>query len=264
MNDLATVAYWNPRWDNTRQMALALTAVNTGDRFVLPILADACEDAGCDSRVMLSRLRDPNIPIQAHAWLLGRLSKLGAAEVFNRYRPKDDGRSVTLQFPSHNVDIKPRGVFTWESLRPDGLIEDPVVFSNIACTAGLNYMLETMFRSGAQITTWYAGIIDATGYTGVSAGDTSASHTGWAEFTSYAAANRPTWSPAAAAGGIVVNTTTFSYTLTADMTAKGLFVISNNSKGGATGTLFATGLNDRSATNGTVLSATYTVTLTPS
>lgn len=167
------------------------------------------------------------------------------------------------QLPGSLTGLRCSGKFSWVTIKPDGQVIDPIVFSNIACTAGLNLMLETMFRSGAAVTTWYASII-ASGAS-VSAADTMASHAGWSEFTSYSGSNRPIWTPAAASGGIVVNTSVFSFTLTADMTnASGLFITSGVSKGASVGTLFSTGLNTRSASNGDVLQCTYTITLTPS
>jgi len=134
---------------------------------------------------------------------------------------------------------------------------------NSATLVGLNSMLSTTFNSGTQITLWYVGIIDSVSYSNVSSADTMASHAGWAEFTDYAAANRPTWTPAAPSGGIIYNTTAFSFVLTSNMNAKGMFLVSNNTKGGSTGTLFATALGDRNALSGQTVQGAYTITLTP-
>ena len=158
-----------------------------------------------------------------------------------------------------------RGVVEWWTVGPNGEKVRPQRFKNGLATVGINAALETVFRSGTQYTSWYAGLIDSTGYSGVAASDTMASHAGWTEFTSYSGANRPQWSPAAAAGGIIANTTNFSYTISADGSLKGLFITTVAAKSpGNTGTLWSTALVDRSVTNGSTLNGVYSFTLTPS
>ncbi len=138
-------------------------------------------------------------------------------------------------------------------------------FPNGAAYVGLNAILETMFRSGSQITTWYVGLIDGSTFVSVSANDTMASHGGWTEFTSYSGANRPAWGPAAAASGVMTNTTLFTYAISSDGSLAGQFVTQGQAKSpGNTGILWATALQSRSVTNGDTLSGDYTITLTPS
>jgi hypothetical protein len=157
------------------------------------------------------------------------------------------------------------GVCRWWCHGADGRLKWRSVFNNGAAYVGLNYILETMFRSGTQLTAWYVGLIDGATFSAVSANDTMASHAGWTEFTTYVSANRPAWGPAAAASGVMTNTALFTYAIQADGTLAGQFVTSGQAKSpGNTGTLWATALNSRSVTNGDTLSGDYTITLTPS
>lgn len=157
------------------------------------------------------------------------------------------------------------GYFAWWEEMPDGTKKDVQYFRNAATYVGLNYMLETMFNSGTPITAWYVGLINSSGFSAVSVNDTMASHSGWTEFTSYSASNRPQWVPTTAASGVMVNTSAFTYAISADGTLSGTFVTSVAAKSpGNTGTLWATALQTRSVTNGSTLSGIYGITLTPS
>ena len=161
--------------------------------------------------------------------------------------------------------FKVAGQFRWWNHDADGNLLWHDVFPNGATYVGLNYILETMFRSGTPITTWYVGLINSSGFSAVSANDTMASHAGWTEYTSYSGGNRPAWGPAAAASGVMTNTTLFTYSITVTGTLAGMFVTSVTAVSpGNTGTLWATALQTRSVTNGNTLSGDYTITLTPS
>lgn len=153
------------------------------------------------------------------------------------------------------------------TLYPDRTVkEDWVAFPNMATTAGLNAALETVFRGGTQYGTWYCGLIDNSGYTAVAVGDTMSSHAGWAEYTAITNANRVTWSPAAAASGSVINATAMSFTNdTGAGNIIGIFVCTNNTLGGTTGTLWATAVEGsaRALAASEVFQAYYEVDLAP-
>lgn len=143
----------------------------------------------------------------------------------------------------------------WLPDQPNGITDE-----------GIHYLLEVGFRSDAgspvaQIAPWYAGLIDNAGYTGVAAGDTMASHTGWAELhTQYDEAARQTLAFAAAASRAI--TASVSFTMNATKTVQGIFVTSVNTKGGTTGTLWSTALfsSPPGLISGNVLTANYTLT----
>jgi hypothetical protein len=162
--------------------------------------------------------------------------------------------------------LQQRGRFKWECFNPDGSLAWKDEHKNGATTSGLNDFLNTYFdNSTAKKNTWYLGLIDNSGFTSLSSSDTMSSHTGWTELTSYSEGTRPQWTPAAAAGGSITNSSTVNFTINATVAVKGAFIVSNNTKGGTTGQLFATGLLSslQNLTNGQVLKLTYTCPLTP-
>lgn len=126
---------------------------------------------------------------------------------------------------------------------------------------GLNHILETEFHSGTQVTTWYIGLIDNAGFSALSNSDTSASHAGWTENTDYSNANRVTWGTGAASGRSVTNASTADFNINGTATIKGIFIISQNTKGGSTGVLWSTAAfgSNVSVQNGDTLKVTYTV-----
>ena len=125
---------------------------------------------------------------------------------------------------------------------------------------GIHYLLDTGFRGQAQISTWYAGLIDATGFAGVNPGDTMASHPGWTENVNYSETNRPAFAFPAAASRSISDEVSFTINA-ASQTIQGIFVTSDNTKGGTTGTLWSTAEFPSPPTlnNGNVLTASYTL-----
>lgn len=164
------------------------------------------------------------------------------------------------------MDFQTKGEFLVECFDVDGTKLWEERFHNGGTTGGINDMLNTYFNAGTQITTWYGGLIDNLGFLSLNAADTMASHTGWAENTAYSQANRPQWQPGGPpSGGSITNTTQFVFTVTASAVIKGCFICSNNTKGGNSGILWATGLfsTAQSLVTGQQLKVTYTCTGTP-
>lgn len=110
-------------------------------------------------------------------------------------------------------------------------------------TVALNHVLDVAMRQQSQLT-WKIGLIDNSGFDELAAADTMASHAGWTEVTAYTQANRPLWSPGAAASKKIINNTSVQFTMSSNQSINGIFVTSDNTKGGATGTLFCTGSFD--------------------
>lgn len=140
---------------------------------------------------------------------------------------------------------------------------------NLVVNVGLQYMAGTGLTSTTQITTWYIGLYGAGASNTPAAGDTAALHTGWTENTNYSEANRPTATFAAATNAnpsVVTNTASKAvFTMNATTVIGGAFLISNNTKGGTTGTLFSAAdfqsPGDRSVVSGDVLNVTYQFSL---
>ena len=103
---------------------------------------------------------------------------------------------------------------------------------------GIHYNLDSAFRGVTQLSAWYAGLIDNAGFAGVDPTDTMASHSGWSESTDYSESVRQTLSFGAAASRQI--TAEVSFTMNATKTIEGIFVNSDSTKGGTTGTLWST------------------------
>lgn len=154
-----------------------------------------------------------------------------------------------------------RGKFKVELIR-NGLVLATTFFPNTVVNEGKNKLLDVFFRNQTQIATWYIGLMDNTGYSSNPVTDTMSSHAGWAECTGYSESVRQTWVVDAAASQQIVNgTTVATFSINATNTLRGIFVASNSTKGGTTGTLWATALfpSTLAVANGDQVKITYTV-----
>lgn len=136
--------------------------------------------------------------------------------------------------------------------------EDEV--ENLVTTAGKNDLLDKYLSGSAYTAAWYLGLVDGGSTPTYAAGDTAASHAGWTESTAYSNANRPTPSFNAASAGSKATTAT-AFNINATATIAGVFLISNNTKGGTSGILYSCGNftgGNRAVANGDTLNVTYT------
>lgn len=133
---------------------------------------------------------------------------------------------------------------------------------NGATLAGKNLLLNNGFRAGTG-PSWYIGLINGTSATLVEA-DTIASHSGWSENASYDESVRQTWSPAEATSKILTNTSPAIFTMSATADIYGLFIVSNSTKSGTTGVLWATSAfaSPRAVIDNDILNITYSAYLT--
>lgn len=160
------------------------------------------------------------------------------------------GLLVQGRFPKCHV-VYPSGRKLWLPTISNGIV-----------TEALNDLLGIMFRAESQLANWYLGLIDDDDFDELDADDSMSSHAGWVESSGYDEATRRAWAPGAAAGGILTNSAAVEFTITSEVTLKGLFVTSNSTKGGTTGTLWATGLYATAVTlpAGAVFKAFYELT----
>jgi hypothetical protein len=140
------------------------------------------------------------------------------------------------------------------------------LFPNGTTYEGLNYLLDAGFRGASQLSAWFMGVIDQSGYSAVSPSDTAASHAGWSELTGYSQTTRQAWSPGAAATGQLQVTSALSVTMTAARQVRGVFLASSSTKGGTAGKLYATAVLPAylDVANGATFDWTYAVRITPS
>lgn len=142
----------------------------------------------------------------------------------------------------------------------DGCLKTVRLAPNSVTDAALNDVLEVYFRSGTQKTAWYIGLISSASFVALADADTIASHAGWTEFTDYSEGTRGAWSPGAATGGTLQNSTYPTFTVTVAGTVKGAFLVSNSTKGGTTGLLYCHALfpeGDQTLAVGDVLRPSY-------
>lgn len=156
-----------------------------------------------------------------------------------------------------------KGRFKVEHVDKDGNLINTYEFNNDIVNAGKNNLFEVYFHDGTQnaSSSWFIGLISLSGYTALAAGDTMSSHTGWTEFTGYSQSTRVAWGPGAAASQSITNASAATFDINASGTVKGIFVCTNSTKGGTSGTLWATALfsADVPVSNGDQLRVTYTV-----
>lgn len=152
------------------------------------------------------------------------------------------------------------GFFVVECLDADGNHKWTAETHNMPVSVGLDYVLNVSFRAQSQLASWYLGLMN-TGT--LAAGDTMGSHAGWTENTAYAAATRPQWTAAAPSGNAIANSSTVDFAVNGSGTIAGIFVTSDSTKSGTTGTLWATANftgGSQAVSNGDTLKVTYTIT----
>ena len=129
---------------------------------------------------------------------------------------------------------------------------------NLVVTVGLNHVLSSCFDGATQITAWYVGL-KAAGT--VAAGDTMASHAGWAESVAYSQSVRQTLTLGTAAAGSIDNVGNLAtYSINGTATIAGAFINSDNTKSGTAGTLY--GAVDFGSARSVISGDTLTVTVT--
>lgn len=167
-----------------------------------------------------------------------------------------------LILPTH-TKAKAWGVFEFECFDKNGRLKWKKEAYNAMVNTGRELWLDVMFYTTAK-PTWYMGLIRSPNYTGLSASDTMASHSGWEEANEYSETTRQLVTFAAASGGAITHTERVYFSINASQTMKGAFLCTDSTKQGSTGTLFCTALftgGDESVENGDVLKVTYTVNL---
>lgn len=160
----------------------------------------------------------------------------------------------------HGFNLK--GKFQVLHLDSEGNQKGVYDFPNGIVDVGVNHNLETVFNGGTPITAWYCGLVNNSGWTAFANADTMSSHAGWVETAAYAEATRPEWTAGTAAARAITNAVTMDFSINATVALKGIFITSNSTKSGTTGTLWSTAAfaSVVNAINGDVLKVTYTIT----
>lgn len=165
------------------------------------------------------------------------------------------------------------GVYEVECIGSDGQVKWREIIENTVVTVGKNLALNT-FLSGSAYTVVgpYMGLIGSGSFSGISSGDTMASHSGWQECGN---ANPPTYSGtrntcvfASASGGSISLTSALSFSMTGSGTVEGCFLVYGsgavNTIDSTAGTLFSAGLfssGTKTVGNGDTINVSYTASM---
>lgn len=159
--------------------------------------------------------------------------------------------------------FNPKGHFSVQHFNKNGKLIGEYEFPNGITDEGKDQILDVQFNDATQIAnnSWFIGLIDLSGFTALADTDTMASHSGWNEFTSYSEATRVAWGSGAAASESTTNSSPATFNINGSGIIKGVLVPTNSTKGGTSGTLWATALfaADVPVSNGDQMKITYTV-----
>jgi hypothetical protein len=141
---------------------------------------------------------------------------------------------------------------------------------NLVTNVGKIDLLDKYFAGSSYTAAFSMGLVDGGSTPTYNAADTMASHAGWTENTGYSNATRPSasWGSATASGGgsgtpgtgSKVSTAT-AFNINASGVIAGVFLGTNSTKGGTTGTLYSAGSftgGNRTVANLDTLNVTYT------
>lgn len=150
-----------------------------------------------------------------------------------------------------------------DRLEKDLWLWQPFEFANLVVNEGLDDSLDKHLKGSAYTAAFYVGLTDSTPTP--AAGDTMASHAGWAEITNYDEANRQDLTLGTVSSQSVDNSASKAvFTIdTNSTTIGGAFVTTNNTKGGSTGTLYGIGAfsaGDKTLDDNDTLNVTVTAT----
>lgn len=103
-------------------------------------------------------------------------------------------------------------------------------------------ILDTHYNNGTPPAALYVGFVSGTNFVTYDRGNESmSSHPNWEEFTGYAEAARPAWTPGTAIDGIIAsinNPGSATITPNVEGSVVGVFLCDNSTKGGTTGQLY--------------------------
>ena len=162
-----------------------------------------------------------------------------------------------------------KGVYVVQCHDADGNLKWEAEAPNLVVNGGLQDMNAKYFTGSTYTATWYLGLYGAAASNNPAAGDTMSSHAGWTEVTAYSQATRPACTfgtPTTANPSVATNSASpATFSINGTTTVGGAFLTSNNTKSGATGTLYSaadfSSPGDRSVVSGDTLTVTYTLSL---
>lgn len=154
-------------------------------------------------------------------------------------------------------------LYTVECRDADGNLKWADTSKNTVVNVGLDDVLDKYLKGSTYTASFFVGLTDGTPTP--AAADTMATHGGWVEIhTQYSEAARPALTLGTVASQSVDNSLSkASYSITGSTTVGGLFITTNSTKNGTTGTLYgivAFSGGDKAVDNGDTLNVTATFT----
>lgn len=145
---------------------------------------------------------------------------------------------------------------------PDGETKWAETVTNLVVNTGLDDALDKYFKGSAYTASHFVGLTD--GAPTIAAGDTMATHAGWVEVTAYTEGTRQALTLGTVSAQSVDNSASkASFSIGTDnTTVGGAFIATDNTKGGATGTLYgaaAFSAGNKLADNGDTINVTVTL-----
>ena len=133
---------------------------------------------------------------------------------------------------------------------------------NTVVNVGLDDVLDKYFKGSTYSAAFYVGLTDGTPT--VAAADTMSSHAGWTEITAYSEATREALTLGTVSSQSVDNSASkASYSINGTATVGGVFITTDSTKSGTSGTLYGGGAftgGDKPVTSGDTLNVTVTLT----
>ena len=181
----------------------------------------------------------------------------------HNHRAGDSFGVSVKKAPGLSADVSVKGRWAIVCRDKHGNLKWEDVIENLVTNAGLDHLLDATLSGATQVTSWYIGLTDGTPT--AAAADTMASHSGWTEVTAYDESTREAWTDGGVSSRSVSNSgSPAQFTIsTNSTTVGGAFLVSNSTKGGSTGTLYAVGAfsaGDKSLDDGDTLDVTATFT----
>ena len=128
-------------------------------------------------------------------------------------------------------------VYTGEVIAPDGRILQRQVDHNLIPQVGIDHLAGLLRGTGSIISNWYCGIYEGD-YVPTSATTSADLQTGAQECQAYSQASRPVWDNTYDGVQLITNLADRAeFTMNADKTLYGAFLVSAAAKGSATGVL---------------------------
>lgn len=159
----------------------------------------------------------------------------------------------------HTVGLK--HIYRLECFDKDGNLKWAEENPNLITNVGLDEILDKFYKGSGYTASLHVGLTDASPT--IAAGDTMASHAGWAEVTAYSEATREALLLGSVASQSVDNSgNKASFAINGTVTIGGAFITTNNTKGGTTGILIGAAAlsQNRAMSNGDTLNVTVTAT----